>query len=598
MSSKKYSRTLHDARRFRVTPRMSEDLVIDFLESLDCPRALTVAMLYRHGEHQQLAELEFNPDLYRDVWAMRDAYAATLFLSKFEDLKLDKDLDEAAYEKFEKFELLCKQTNHRFMDLANDPLYRGVIVELHGAVQRKIAKILGDFSPDEFFDFGRWGPGATTLIKGRSASSTNKFLREVGITRDLFDLLSNGKGVTYLTEVYPLWGYHLLEAGFPNFQVGCKVITVPKNAKTNRVIAVEPGINLWFQLSAGAMIERRLLRWGIDLSKQERNQQLAKEASVTGLLATVDFSSASDSIAKGLVEELLPKRWYLLLDSLRSHFGKVRGGWRKWNKFSSMGNGFTFPLETLIFYAAALVCKEYLQIEGSVSAYGDDVIVPSAAYDLFSRLCEFYGFKVNPDKSFYQGFFRESCGAHWYRGIDLKPIYLKENVRTVQACYKLANSVLELSHRRNNRFGCDIRFKRLHDRLTHLVPKSTQLLVPSGFGDCGFVCNFDLAVPTIQRAKDRPASKWVEGYFVAGLFDVAKSHEVDHIGLHLTRLWGLRDSDDSQTSRADVRDFAISISMRKLRDKPLANTDVYRGQTKKRVIRFLVRQWPDLGPWL
>jgi len=598
MSSKKYSQTLRDAKSFRVAPEITPSLAIDFLESLDCPRALSVAILLRNKEFEQLVKLDFNPDHYLTVNDLRDAYAATNFLSKFKDFSLPYDLDEVAFEKFEKFESQCKHTNDRFMDLANDPLYRGVIVELHGAVQRKIAKILGDFNAEEFFSLGDWGPGATTLIKGNSASSTNKYLREVGITRDLFDLVSNGKGVTYLTEVYPQWGFHLLEAGFPHFEVGNKVITVPKNAKTNRVIAVEPGINLWFQKSIGDMISRRLLRWGIDLRDQTRNQELARSGSVTSELATIDFSSASDSISKRLVEELLPRRWFLLLDASRSHFGWVKGELRLWNKFSSMGNGFTFPLETLIFYSCALVVREHLRLDGKVSAFGDDVIIPSAAYDLFSRLCTFYGFSVNPDKSFHLGFFRESCGSHFYRGRDIKPIYLKENVTTVQACYKLANSVRELCHRRNNYFGCDIRFERLFNRLRRLVPKSTQLLVPRGVGDCGFVSNLDEAAPTVQRATTHQSTKWIEGYFVAGLFDVARSHQVDHIGLLLDRLWGLRHSEDSFTSRLDVKGFGLAISRRKLRNLHKGNYDVYRGRTKKRVIRFLVRQWPDLGPWL
>jgi len=195
------------------------------------------------------------------------------------------------------------------------------------------------------------------------------------------------------------------------------------------VIAIEPGINLWFQKALGSMIRRRLARFGIDLNDQSRNQSLAYLSSIDGSLATVDFSSASDSISLEVVRELLPPRWFQILDIVRSKVGRKSDGTIvRWNKFSSMGNGFTFELESLIFFAAASAVQEYLHLDGEISVFGDDVILDVRGYPMFAEYSAFLGFRVNLQKSFSSGGFRESCGSHYFSGVDCKPVFLKERL--------------------------------------------------------------------------------------------------------------------------------------------------------------------------
>jgi hypothetical protein len=604
MSSKKYSaRFLKGARTFRVTPAFETEVIEEYLSSLDCPRSLMIWLLYRNGEHEQIAGLGFDPLDYDSMAECRDAYAATKFLSKFKGLTLDRDLDEVAMQKFDEFELLCRSTNKRFQDLSRDLLFRGPVVRLHGAVVRKIDKILGAFDAEEFFSMPDWGPGASTLIKRRDASSVKKFQCETGITRDLFDLVP----FEVFEGAYPLWSRRLREAGFPTFQTGNKVITVPKDASTNRVIAVEPGINLWFQSSIGDMVGKRLLRRGIDLRFQERNQELARLGSINNRLATVDLSSASDSIARAVVEELLPPRWYHVMDACRSHYGSRNGQVKKWEKFSSMGNGFTFQLETLIFYAVALCCTEYLHQEtGAVSAYGDDVIIPSACYELFSRMMDFYGFRVNGKKSHTDSPFRESCGAHWYRGVDVKPIYLKDRVSSVLSIYRLANAVRRLSHRRMFLYGCDSKLRGVFDLLFKKVPAGLRLLVPDGKGDGGFVVNFDEATPSRAR-------NGIEGYHYRALSEVSHAYYDETEGYLLASLWSLRSQGDEtlwphvgasllgrgyfRYLEGHARSKAIGgwIVERELEGR---NSVPLHSQLRLRLSRGLAQQWYDLGPWL
>jgi hypothetical protein len=567
------------AKTFRVTPEVSSGLISEYLESLDCPRSLAVDILFRNGEHEQLANLEFNPLHYEKIEELRGAYAATKYLSKFKDLSLGYDLDKVALEKFDKFESLCKRTNARFRSPERDPLYKGRAVQLHQAVGRKISRILGEFRLSEFFEMADWGPGATTLIKMENASATNKFQCETGITRDLYALLPSD----LLKEVYPLWMGHISQSGFPHFEIGNKVITVPKDATANRVIAVEPGFNLWFQKAVGMMIQKRLRRCGVDLRYQTQNQQLARTASKDGVNATIDLSSASDSISTEVIRDLFENlsvsdrrtnnlaTWFSVMDSCRCHYGLRDGTWLRWDKFSSMGNGFTFQLESLLFYAIAECCREEVRRLdsnaefGDVSVYGDDVIIPCNCLEYFSLMCEFYGFVINVKKSHFSSLFRESCGAHYVRGVDVKPVYLKEHLSDVLSVYRMANAIRRFSHRSLNFMGCDRRFRAVFDHLVNLVPKPLRVRIPETLGDGGFISNWDEARPVRAR-------HGVEGYRVGNVIAIAKSYESEGVGLLLDRLW--------------------STSVQEKR-----NTVPLRGRTRLRFSRSLVQQWYDLGGW-
>jgi hypothetical protein len=621
------SRLASQLTKCRVPPEVTSDAILMFLEALDCPRALTVALLFREGEHEQLANLSFDPLHYCNTMELGDAYAATQLLSKFKGLKLPYDLDERALAKFNLFENGCGVTNSLFRDLSKHPSFKGRVVWLHNAVIRKIDQILGEITNQELVGMANWGPGATTTIKSKDASATIKFQCETGITRDLYSLFSKKElasqiwysdvDTDFFGASYPLWSLHLSETGQkPNFQVGNKVVTVPKDATKNRVIAIEPGLNLWFQSAVGKAIQHRLLRFGIDIRDQSANQELARQGSITGELATVDFSSASDSISRKVVEALLPPQWLELLDACRSHYGLLDDSPPKlWNKISSMGNGFTFPLETLIFYAVAVSCVEYFQVSLPVSVYGDDVIIPTNCLGLFAEMCAFYGFTLNQKKSHFASAFRESCGRHYVSGIEVTPIYLKDRIIDVPSIYRFANAVRRYAHRRAFLLGCDARFKRLFGYLVNIVPKALRLRIDNTLGDGGFISNWDEAVPV--RAKYS-----LEGYWVQHVADIGQSIESIEVGLLLDRLWELeRRSVSNMVFRGPAwlrtehpilklfRQRLIELigrgpesSVRVKNDlgyvKSARNSVPIKDRVRASVTRSLVARWYDLGPWL
>ena len=186
----------------------------------------------------------------------------------------------------------------------------------------------------------------------------------------------------------------------------------------------------------------KLKKVGIDLiDGQEVHRRVARESSVNGLYATIDLSSASDCVSSSLVKLLLPHGWFSVLDDLRSHFTQVNGSWHRLEKFSSMGNGFTFELETVIFLGIALtLCPNALPGNG-VWVYGDDIIVPtSSARDVVSAL-NFFGFTANERKTFLEGEFRESCGGDFFRGEPVRAHYLEELPDEPQKFISLANGI-------------------------------------------------------------------------------------------------------------------------------------------------------------
>lgn len=99
--------------QYRSPAKGRDGLILDYLESLGTPRALTAWMLYRYGEHRQLVGLAIDPLLYENAERFRRDYAATKFLSKCSGLKTGIDLKEVAIASAMQAEQLCLETNSR-----------------------------------------------------------------------------------------------------------------------------------------------------------------------------------------------------------------------------------------------------------------------------------------------------------------------------------------------------------------------------------------------------------------------------------------------------------------------------------------------------
>lgn len=412
---------------------------IALCEDLDTAVSRQVASLLRDGRHVEYLNLEVEWSRYNrnDLHVFRNDYLCLELLSKFRGLDTKIDTKAVAVRSFTAAEQQCFETNSRLTDSSCPEWARWLPVI--SRAQRKIESCLGTrpkFS--KLLDRFKWGKGATYSLKGEYVRSDYKLCEEqISVTPKALPYLRAAMATDYawlrargLVADGPV---SLLANTFKgrrkgDFQLvrGSRGITVPKNAKTDRFIAAEPSGNIFLQLGVGDYFRQCLHRVGINLDDQRENQDLARIAVDHGL-ATVDLKAASDTIAWELVWLLLPLEWSKFLSDLRSPEMLIGGNWISLEKFSSMGNGFTFELESLIFWALTASLSEHLGLRSSItSVYGDDIICPVEVVPDLVELFTFCGFTTNQKKTHFSGLFRESCGKHYFGGKDVTPVYQKE----------------------------------------------------------------------------------------------------------------------------------------------------------------------------
>jgi len=243
---------------------------------------------------------------------------------------------------------------------------------------------------------------------------------------------------------YYSWSSFLRSRAISSEEESSRLIAVPKTLDKPRLIAAEPSSHQWCQQNMWAYFRDRVsstfLSSFVDFRSQERNQQLARLASVTGDLCTVDLSAASDRVTPDVVGYLFRRNPELLasLAACRTRFVRVTRDHlvftHKLKKFSTMGSACTFPVESLVFLIISLAATLYTRrmpvtvsairsLAGSVSVFGDDLIVPKDAWETIAKLLEALCFKINSSKTFTVGNFRESCGVDAFRGVCVSPVY-------------------------------------------------------------------------------------------------------------------------------------------------------------------------------
>jgi len=216
-----------------------------------------------------------------------------------------------------------------------------------------------------------------------------------------------------------------------------KVTLVPKTLKTPRVIAQEPTVMQYIQQGLMRLFVERIgesnhLNHFLGFDDQTPNQRMACEGSLTGELATLDLSEASDRVLNQIVERLFSKYPYLngAIQACRSTHADAFGEVVNLTKFASMGSALTFPIEAMVFLVMVFIgiengssrplCRKDLKrFFRRVRIYGDDIIVPVVSVLPVIDSLETIGLVVNRRKSFWTGKFRESCGKEYYNGEDI-----------------------------------------------------------------------------------------------------------------------------------------------------------------------------------
>ncbi len=450
-------------------------------KTVDSPVSLGAWLRYKYS-HTELASMELNPRDYTEARVFQADYMVSSYLSKYKGLDTGVDLEAAALQKFTSSEEACAETNKRFRNLAT--IRSGWLHRVHHVAQRKIASLLGPFS---LFCVDRrygWGPGATLDISRRASCVDTKMCQlPITVSRSCKSMLrheieSDLHWSAAILGSVPEGEFSLLDSCF-ELAESSRIATVPKNAKTNRVIAIEPRGNAFLQKGFGSYFRHRLRKVGVDLDDQTVNQRLASSANRLGL-ATLDLRAASDTISKEVVYSLLPYDWAASLDAVRTRRAEMPDGSSiVLEKFSSMGNGFTFELESLIFWSVLQGVMDVNNKYGAWAVYGDDLIIDRSISTDVCLALQFFGFTVNDQKSFFDGEFFESCGKHYFSGIEVTPVYQKEVASDLSEAIRRANRLIRAS----SRFGphLDSRFKPAWECATRGLPSG--LSIP--FGDEG-----------------------------------------------------------------------------------------------------------------
>lgn len=467
-------------------------------EAIGTPLSLRLLGLLQEGKYLELVTTDLDPRDYSNAKSYYLDAMAVGFLKKFDGLPTGLDLEALAEREFFQSEAECYSTNERLSPfiygIETDDQWR--LSKFFGRVRKIIKTIIGSDPFDDAFELIRFGPGATLSDPAKATTVPDKLSSCPSITQEASYLLPHWECT--------MWG-RIHGAPSPDIDLdvarGNEFFTVPKKSTQLRGCGKEPSINVAYQLGYGSLIRKHLKRskllyrdgvpvfqtFGIDLDEgQDTHRRVAEEASKSGSFATIDLSRASDTVSKNLVRLLLPEPWWDHLDGIRSKTTFIGGRTVYLEKFSSMGNGFTFDLETLIFVAIAYAClpADKCVIGKDLLVYGDDILVRAEyAPEVLSAL-RFCGFTPNLKKTFVSGPFRESCGGDFFEGKAVRPFFLKKEPDEPQKLISLCNGIRRLS-------SSDLldpllrrRIRRVWFRVLDLIPtRIRQCRGPENLGD-------------------------------------------------------------------------------------------------------------------
>jgi hypothetical protein len=493
-----------------------------FISELGGPLTKELAALVVDDDYVGLANYQFDynrPVETRDLFLARQIHA---LFQKQEWRDIGLNPRKRAEEKFWEMEKRCKEYNTSIDagQLSADS-WRAIT-----RARSIIQYVLGDVPTLNQLKIS-FGPGATTNVKGRDASPRAKLNARLACSKDMIlvvgDLLAEAPLWTWHHSGLPLVGWEKLERSkdllmYPSVEIHPgKLSFVQKDARSMRPIVVEPALNGLAQRAVGSYMKRRMeLFASLDLTDQTRNQDLAKLGSIDGSFATLDLSSASDTVSWSVVRLLLPEDWFEFLANFRtgdiSVPGRMSEGSVELEKFSSMGNGYTFELESLLFFSLAVAATE---LEGNlnngspkrklkgrysgsfsmVSVFGDDIICRTEVYARLVAVLGELGFIVNDEKSFASGPFRESCGADWYKGECIRPFYGKKPW-SERILYTFHNFAVR---------NCE---PELAAYLFAKTNSSMRLIGPDGYGDGHLIGSYDL-----RSNRKLKRNGWGGGFF-------------------------------------------------------------------------------------
>lgn len=396
---------------------------------------------------------DLEAQLARDPFEDHHAFAAhalakSLF-KKFSDGAHAETANARAIRKF----LDCNSDMQSFKVVVNTSLDEMLVNGYLGAVTRFFENGIDSnrtwWTLPECFKFGYAGPGASIGARGHDFYTKFFDSRLTMTSQVLYDSFMES------LQQDPVWAQAetLRHARYGSTVVeGSKLSFVPKTLEVSRTVCTEPSLNMFYQLGFGCLITKELKhQFGVSLRDQPSiNRKLAYLGSRDNSFCTIDLESASDRIGFHLLPRRFPGRG--LIDLLRSPSTRLPGDVVSGlHMVSTMGCGFTFPLMTLTFMCMIVSAYESLGIKPrfgrnpNCAVFGDDLIVVPEAEHRILRLLSLLGMKVNAEKSFFTGPFRESCGHDFFNGHPVRGVYCK-TLLAVQDRVSLVNRLNRWSY--------------------------------------------------------------------------------------------------------------------------------------------------------
>lgn len=236
---------------------------------------------------------------------------------------------------------------------------------------------------------------------------------------------------------------------------------VPKDSRGPRTICMEPKELMFVQQGVMENLMRLLpisSNHRINFRDQSINANLALSSSKDGEYATVDLEDASDRVSWRLVQQIFPEGSLRYLAALRSTQVILpdKTIWSNLQKFAPMGSALCFPVECIVFWAIGVLAgiksgMDVASAKRDTYVFGDDIVIRPQAVPALQELLSRYSLKMNPDKTYVSGPFRESCGMDALNGHCVTPFKVRMDIgrrslNAVQALAvcKMASECLEL----------------------------------------------------------------------------------------------------------------------------------------------------------
>ena len=330
-----------------------------------------------------------------------------------------------------------------------------------------------------------------------------------------------------------------------------RIVFVPKTATAPRVIAIEPSHMQYMQQSVKDLVytvleTHPLTRDSVRFSRQDVNQRLAYKASKDRRLATLDLKDASDRVHLHLVQRIFKTSGLLeYLEDARSLHAELPNGTNiVLFKYASMGSALCFPVEAMVFYT--LIQSAMHILDGRrpssrsirrygrlIDIYGDDIIIPVEYTDFVVRYLESYALKVNVNKSFKASAFRESCGADFYNGIPVNPVYARMELPDAYNAWDAEtimswNATADLFYQK----GQWIVAQEIRDLLRRVVKRTIPRARKPGSGLSHFSFMFDT-----NCQYDSKLHSWGQKRIVFS--PVKRKDQIDGDGIACLNKWGI-----------------------------------------------------------